>query len=172
MNNKKIKMVILGAILLLAVFLIKMEFRIEPKKYVYEQQGELSIAANGLIEKLEKKIDIYRTKSECPNIKNKDKIYDLSVEQIAVEKYKEYMDVEYEDRVIIFLKNRPEDEGYLNCGIYYSPNNCTIDYYGHAVEEDENGIFVYDGEPKGMRIKYKSERICDNWFYFQESVWN
>ena len=67
------------------------------------------------------------------------------------------------------FEDKPEDEEYFQCGIYYSPDGCAIDYYGQPVE-DTDGVYVYDGRPKKVKIMYKSEKICDNWYYFEDAV--
>ena len=42
------------------------------------------------------------------------------------------------------------------------------DLYGNAKEGD---YFEHDGGQTGERSRYRTEKICDNWYYFEEAVW-
>ncbi|SFR86415.1 hypothetical protein SAMN04487829_2723 [Pseudobutyrivibrio sp. NOR37] len=169
MNKKKSIVIVL--ILIVMFFFIKEIFlKPNPKEFVIHNREELTTIADELLGNLNDKIDVYREKSECPNVDNVDKLYLLSVNRIAVEKLKDYYEEDCVDRVVIFLKDKPEDEEYFQCGIYYSPEGCAIDYYGHPVEDIE-GVYIYDGRPKKVKIMYRSEKICDNWYYFEDAVW-
>ena len=146
--------------------------KISAQESVLKNQKEMTIIANEFLINLNDEAEIYGEKSECPKIENLDKLFkDFSISSISVEKNKEFIGDEYENRVVFYLNDTPIDKEYDECGIYYSPDNSTIDYYGYAVEEDENGEYVYDGRPQKAEVTYKSKRICDNWFYFQEAVW-
>ena len=167
----KKKLIVIVFILIVIIFFIKeMLFKPNPKEFVIHNREELTIIADELLDNLNDRIDIYREKSECPKIDNVDELYLLSVNRISVEKLKEYYEEDCVDRVVIFLNDKPVDKEYFQCGIYYSPEGCAIDYYGHPVD-DRDGVYVYDGRPKKVKIMYRSEKICDNWYYFEDAVW-
>ena len=173
MNKRKNIILFLVSVLAILGILSFSRRMLKPdlREFVNQNKENLSNISNELLESVDNKIEIYEGKGERPNIQNVELIYDnLSLHDMAVEKYKEFYGEEYVDRVIMFLNDKQDDEEYFQCGIYYSPEGCTIDYYGHPVDDIE-GVYIYDGRPKRVKIMYKSEKICDNWYYFEDAVW-
>ncbi|RKM63202.1 hypothetical protein D6856_03505 [Butyrivibrio sp. XB500-5] len=170
MNKKGIVVSVLFVILIVGVNLVNGLMKKDYKEYVVNNHAELSQIMEQLLDENKDKIDIYERKSEYPKHIDIDDIYlRLRINYVAVERYK-IKDDSYENRVKIYLKDKPQDNEYDQCGVYYSPEDCSIDYYGKSVEES-NGVFIYDGRPEKVKIIYKSEKICDNWFYFEERLW-
>lgn len=138
----------------------------EIKDYVKDNTDSLTEFANQLLNNQQKSIVVYDKRYEYPTDANSRNIYKhLRIDDMAV--YKKFHDEP--NRVKIYLKNKPMSSDYYACGIYYSPDDTTIDYYG---EPQSDATYVYDGTPQKTRIRYKSEKICDNWYYFEEAVWN
>ena len=138
----------------------------EIKEYVNDNSPLLTEFAVQIMNNQQEVIEVYRKKSEYPITTHSLEIYKcLRIDRMAV--YKDCYDDA--DRVKIYLKNKPQSEDYYACGIYYSPNDTIIDYFGDIQDGDS---FEYDGTPNGTKIKYKSEKICDYWYYFEEAVWN
>ena len=173
MNKTKRKWII--SVILICLCVVVGKYAINESNYV--KQGEIKDYVNNnssllmeyaeqLLNDQQDIIKVYRNKSDFPSADNSKEIYNhLRIDSIAV--YKECYDEA--DRVIIYLKNKPQSEDYYACGIYYSPNDTIIDYFGDIQDGDS---FEYDGTPNGTKIKYKSEKICDYWYYFEEAVWN
>ena len=111
-------------------------------------------------------LDIYYKRWDYPTNLVTSEIFNyLYIDRVTI--YKGCYD--NEDCVVIHLKNKPISSEYYACGIYYSFNDVVLDYTTKAQEGNE---YEYDGTPKGVKIKYRSEKICDNWYYFEEDVWN
>ena len=171
MNKKKLVLVVLIGFLVINLFVYKL-IKVEPKKYVVQNQDEITKKCEKLLAVSGERTDVYYKKRDCPQKIDISELYTrLEIEKISVEKKKKKYGRGYEDCVRIFVKDKPDDEEYQEAGIYYSPNNCTIDFYGHIANEDAQGIFLYDGRLKGAMAIYKSKRICNNWFYFERTVW-
>ncbi|WP_406544092.1 hypothetical protein [Pseudobutyrivibrio sp.] len=170
MNKKRLIIILLFLLVIICLFVNNI-IKINPKKYVLEKHEDITLVADELLNNLNKATVVYEKRNECPDIDKIELLYlNLSIDIIGVEKSKEFFGDDYVDRVIIFLHDKPDDEEYFQCGIYYSPEGCAIDYYGHPVD-DTDGVYVYDGRPKKVKIMYKSEKICDNWYYFEDAVW-
>ena len=138
----------------------------EVKDYVFSNQELLNSFVFSLYQNQVDNLFIYRKASDLPEIVDSSKIYSkLRIDRIV--SYKECYDSE--DCVKIYLLYKPKSQDYYTCGIYYSQNNETLDFYGDIQIGDS---YEYDGTPNGTKIKYKSEKICDYWYYFEESVWN
>lgn len=169
--TKKIMIVLIS---LLVAFIILFGFTKYPKRvkkeeitnYVIENQNLLSEYIHGMYKEQKESFKIYDNYFEF--LINKDSVSickKLRIEEIVI--YKGLYDDE--DCVKIRMNYKPQSTDYYACGIYYSPQNITIDYYGTRQAGD---IYEYDGMPKGTKIRYKSEKICDYWYYYEEAVWN
>lgn len=173
MNKTKRKWIISVILLCLCVSVYK--YVINESNYV--KQGEINDYVNNnsslltefaeqIMNNQQEVIKVYRNKSEYPITIHSDEIYScLRIDSISV--YKGCYDET--DRIVIHLKYKPQSEDYYACGLYYSPDDVIIDYFGDIQNGDS---FEYDGTPNGTKIKYKSEKICDYWYYFEEAVWN
>ncbi len=137
----------------------------EIKTYVEENRDELTLIAQRLIDDQQESHKLYDELSEIKEILESD-IYDyFDIDTLEVLKS---FGENKRDSFSIYLKSPPEDEEYDRCGIYYSPSNTIIDPYGNYQSGD---TYTYDGRPDHDRCMYKSERICDCWFYFETAVW-
>ena len=134
-------------------------------EYVKKNNAELTQSVIKLQEEQQEAIHNYRVKNEVPQQVRNHLYSDLNINMISVEKY----GTDKSDMTWIFLNNKPKDMGYDLCGIYYVDDNFIVDYYGNKQDGD---AYEYDGTPEGVRIKYKSYKICDKWYYFEQSVWN
>jgi hypothetical protein len=66
------------------------------------------------------------------------------------------------------LKGQPEKQGYWTRGIYYSPNDVLLDIHRVAQEGD---YYEIDSSESHEKSRYRSEKICDHWYYYEEAVW-
>ncbi|RKM56552.1 hypothetical protein D6853_07135 [Butyrivibrio sp. X503] len=99
----------------------------------------------------------YENESEIPEGIDADKLFkDLWVHYIYVCTDAKDM----EDIVEIKLRNKA---GKYNCSIYYSPSGKLLD---HGRPKEGNTFEVE--EP---RYKFRTEKICDNWYYSEEYRW-
>ena len=134
----------------------------EVKQYVEDNSEYLTNFSEQLLENQEEAVEIYYSKHDLPkNIKSQ-KIYsDLRIQDIFVGKNH----LDYENYVGILLKNK---NGNYSCGIYYSPKDLLLEH-GTPKEGDK---YEYDGMEEGIRHRYRSEKICDNWYYYEDDTWN
>ena len=162
MNKKKI--IIVFSILLIIIISICIKSskkNIDIYEYTKNNRTFLTDTSVNLIENINDEIEIYRSIFEIPG--EGKKIYmELSVDSIAVWKDSDLSVA----MVKIFLNNPPEDDEYYESGIYYSPTDNYIDYDGNIVGSSDETIEYEQG-----RIKYKTNKICDNWYYFEQAVW-
>lgn len=170
-NRKRLLVSIIGCILLI-IILNKIHINTryvkqsEIKDYVLNNQELLNTFAQRLYQNQEDSLFIYRKVSELPEDDYIFKVYgNLRIDRTVVYKNFYYN----EDLIKIYLKYTPQSKDYYSCGLYYSPKNVTLDYYREVQPGD---TYEYDGTPKGRKIRYKSEKICDYWYYFEENVWN
>lgn len=138
----------------------------EIKEYVIDNTEMITTFSQTLYENQEEQIEMYRKSEELPDsVKGMINPFDdLRVIYISIQKGTH----ENGDRVFFLLEDKPDDKSYYNCGFYYSPNDTITDLYGNVEEGD---YFEHDGGPTGERSRYRSEKICDNWYYFEEALW-
>ena len=176
MNNKKNRIYTIGFILtiiVIAIFVIRFFIpnssnkyvdTSEIKKYVIDNSDYLTSFAQQLLEyqKDDDPTTAYDRKEDLPENLDKDRLYnDLWIHYIFAEKG--FM--EYVDNVEIVLRNK---NGNYTCGIYYSPSGKLLEH-GCPKEGD---TYEYDGTKEGHKHKYRSEKICDYWYYFEDDTWN
>lgn len=138
----------------------------EISNYVSDNQGLLTKYAQKLYEDQQEELHIYDKFWELLVSKDSFSINRaLRIDTIIIYK-KFYYNEEY---VKFYMNYKPQSQEYYSCGIYYSPKNVTLDYYRNIQPED---VYEFDGTPLGTRIRYRSEKICDYWYYFEEAVWN
>lgn len=90
-----------------------------------------------------------------------DKLYkDLNIREIYIIKGRGNT----EDCFGILLKNK---NGNFSCGIYYSPSGKLLEY-GKPQEGDK---YEYNDEYHNRHI-YRSEKICNYWYYYEDDTWN
>ena len=170
MNKKKIGVILVLSILIISVFIITKN-RYSTSEYVIKHQRTMTTIASALLDEHDEKIYHYDGIIDFITNSNIRAIWkNLKIKDIYVEKYNNYYGDEYSNRVTIYLKDKPKNKDCFNCGIYYSPDNCVLDYNGEYISDEENEYFV-DGRAEKKRIIYSTEKICDNWFYFEEAVW-
>ena len=172
MKNKLSYLVLLPICFFAALFIIP-QIIFKPIKhislpeiqgYVQENNKYLTDTAQQLLlaQGADNPVMKYNAKSEVPETIDVDKLYnDLRIRYIFI--LKNHLDDE--DCVEILLKDK---NGNYNCGIYYSPAGKLLE---HGVPKEGNQ-YEYDGTPEGYRHKYRSEKICDNWYYFEDDTWN
>ena len=138
----------------------------ELKEYIITNNEKLTSFSQELYSIQDNNIIIYDSYEELPASSTAiwDPFVDMRILYIAVEKDTHDMG----DRVFFILKDRPDDKRYYNSGFYYSPTGTISDLYGNAKEGD---YFEHDGGQTGERSRYRTEKICDNWYYFEEAVW-
>ncbi len=138
----------------------------EIKAYITDNNDALTAFAKDLYDTQSQELIIYDSPKELPKSSKKicNPFADSRILYISVEK-----GVHPEgDRVFFILKDRPDDKRYYNSGFYYSPTGTISDLYGNAKEGD---YFEHDGGQTGERSRYRTEKIYDNWYYFEEAVW-
>lgn len=159
--------VIVIAILFIVFFIYRQVHFVklsEVKQYVENNNQYLTGIAEQLLTEQEKTVEIYYNQRSLPRNINSSKLYfDLRVQDIFVKK-NFYDD---KDTVCILLKNK---NGNYSCGIYYSPDDLLMEY--GTPKEGEGDTYEYDGTTEGFRHKYRSEKICDNWYYYEDDTWN
>lgn len=134
------------------------------KNYVQDNKEYLTDIAQKLLQAQDENTSVmkYNAKSDVPENINLDKLYkDLRIRYIFI--LKNHLDDE--DCVEILLK---EKNGNYSCGIYYSPSGKLLEH-GMPKEGDN---YEFDGSSIGYRHKYRSEKICDNWYYYEDDTWN
>ena len=134
------------------------------KNYVQENNEYLTDISQKLLQAQgnNEQIKEYDAPSDIPENIDVYKLYkDLSIHYIFVKK--NFYD--NEDNVEILLKNK---NGNYSCGIYYSPSGKLLE---HGVPK-EGDSYEFDGTSTGYRHKYRSEKICDNWYYYEDDTWN
>ena len=130
----------------------------EVKQYVKDNNEYLTDVARGLLEWQDDSVETYRERNSLPDTIDTNKLYaDLNVNYIYISK--NHLDDNNE--VDILLKNK---NGNFSCGIYYSPDNVLL-HWGKPQEGDR---FEYEGD----RHIYRSEKICDYWYYYEDDTWN
>ncbi|WP_092242193.1 hypothetical protein [Butyrivibrio sp. INlla21] len=148
-------------VILFALYLNKQAHYIklaDLKQYTIDNREYLTEVSEQLLEWQEDKVEIYRNRTELPTSSNIDKLYsDIKIHHIFVE----HNSLDSEDNVYITLKER---KGNFFCGIYYSPSGKLLEY-GTPQEGDRC-------ENTGNRHIYRSEKICDNWYYYEDDTWN
>ncbi|RKM56548.1 hypothetical protein D6853_07105 [Butyrivibrio sp. X503] len=133
----------------------------EIKQYVKDNTDYLTDISEQLLDR-QVESDVYRLKKELLiQNDNIDKLYsDMNILNIFVCKNLSSRN----DEVRITLK---EKNGNFICGIYYSPSGKILKY-GTPQEGD---TYEYNDE-YGDRHIYRSEKICDYWYYFEDDTWN
>lgn len=89
--------------------------------------------------------------------------------------YNHHRDHEYDEVIISFagtLDAENRRNHYYEWGIYYSPTNEMIGYAGHHINWEDGEQESYEYKPEMERAHYYTERICDNWFFYKQGVWN
>lgn len=127
------------------------------KEYVIKDRENLTQFAQFIYYDCQESFGLYENVddiSEESGIKNIRS--DLKIKLIVVWKN------EYGDYVQIILKDKPKDKNYDECGIYYSVSGVILDDEGHAQSGD---VYTYSGN----RMRYKTEKIIDNWYYYEEA---
>jgi hypothetical protein len=160
-----ITLVIIVLIINVSRYVIKRN--INPKDYVLNNYVEMNEIAKKILLNSDNdgKIMNYRSQNDLMARTDVTRLYsNLAIYMISVRRD---MD-NYPDSVKIYLNNEPVDDDYYQCGIFYTMDDCGIDVFGKKVEEDE---YIYDGRPNNERIMYKYEKICPNWYYFEEAIW-
>ena len=79
-----------------------------------------------------------------------------------------------DDYIVIALKNPPK--GYTEWGIYYQKDNKMKGFSDFDLEQEniiDEDHYSYNGRTSKYhdRFRYETERICPNWFFYQEEVW-
>lgn len=169
MKNKKIVIILPVLIIVLTILLYiyrqKQYVGLDTiKEYVQQNNEYLTEVSQQLLDTHgdEDVIATYRHKREIPKDVNINKLYkDLRVYIVYVMEKKCFDD---EDCVQILLKNK---NGNFWCGIYYSPSGKLLEH-GAPKEGD---IYEFDGSYTGDKYIYRSEKICDNWYYYEEDRW-
>ena len=134
----------------------------EVKQYVEANSEYLTELANQLMAEQKTEVEIYRHRSELPPGCNIDKLYsDLKIANIFVAHNRP----DINDPVSISFK---EKKGNFICGIYYSPNDVIVSEGGTPKEGDK---YEYNDEYNDRHI-YRSEKICDYWYYYEDDTWN
>ena len=134
------------------------------KKYVMDNSEYLTSFAKGLLEiqSSDDPTTSYDWKEDLPENADNDRLYkDLWIHYVFAEK----SHLDYVDNVEIVLRNK---NGNYTCGIYYSPSGKLLEH-GHPKEGD---TYEYDGTKEGNKHKYRSEKICDYWYYYEDDTWN
>ncbi len=172
-NTKKIpksivKICVIVIAILCTVFFVYRQVHFvklsEVKQYVENNNQYLNSIAEQLLTEQEETVEIYYSKSSLPKSIDAHKMYfDLRVQEIFVKK-NFYDD---KDTVCILLKNK---NGNYSCGIYYSPDDLLMEY--GTPKEGTGDTYEYDGMQEGIRHRYRSEKICDNWYYYEDDTWN
>ena len=164
-NYKKI--VLIGSLFVLAVIVIKCCFfrkQIDVKEYVINNNEKLTAFSKKVFDEQKESFIVYNTIDDLPSEINARDIYsNLRINYIAVSKN----DTE-EDNVYYMLDDKPKNQDYYTCGIYYSVNGVILDANGNAQSGEK---YEYDGGPTYERYRYRSEKICDKWYYFEEARW-
>ena len=137
----------------------------EIKTYVEENCDELTEIAERLIDEQEDEIAIDREQEDFIQLLDSHISEELDISRITIEKQSGDND---RNDVYFVLNNKPSDDLYRVCGIYYSQSDLLMDSYGNYRSEDE---YVFDGRPEDIRCVYRSEKICDGWYYYEEHLW-
>ena len=174
MKHKKITLIMLclvglGLILGIVVYLNQNNTQskvTDIRAYVIENQEELTSIAQREIDELQGTHELYDKQKEMKEVLDSYVYYELKPDKVEVLKA---FDENQIYSFTVYLKIKPEDEEYYRCGIYYSPSDAIIDPYSNYHSGD---TYEYDGRPNHDRCLYKSERICECWFYFETAVWN
>ncbi|WP_022779018.1 hypothetical protein [Butyrivibrio sp. AE3009] len=142
-------------------------FPIDIREYVANNSEKLTAFAEELYQKQEEDIEIYYWVWEVPieakkeiNPFNKLAIISISVAKSSGDGR--------QDLVRFMLKGQPEKQGYWTRGIYYSPNDVLLDIHRVAQEGD---YYEIDSSESHEKSRYRSEKICDHWYYYEEAVW-
>ena len=171
MKNKiGISVVVIAAITVLVVmnYLLGIfRFPIDIREYVANNSEKLTAFAEELYQKQEEDIEIYYWVWEVP-IEAKKEINPFNkLAIISISVAKSSGDVR-QDLVRFMLKGQPEKQGYWTRGIYYSPNDVLLDIHRVAQEGD---YYEIDSSESHEKSRYRSEKICDHWYYYEEAVW-
>ncbi len=137
----------------------------EIKTYVGENRDELTEIAERLINEQEDELEIYREKDDFIPLLDSYISDDLNISDVTVCKQEGDNDI---NAVFLELKNKPSDDLYRVCGIYYSQSDLLLDSHWNYHSEEE---YVFDGRPESIRCVYRSEKICDGWYYYEEHLW-
>jgi hypothetical protein len=136
----------------------------EIEQYVAENHEYLTDMAEKLLAEQEKSVEIYYSKGSLPKSIDAHKLYfDLRVQDVFVGKNH----LDYKNYVSILLKNK---NGNYSCGIYYSPDDLLMEY--GTPKEGTGDTYEYDGMQEGIRHRYRANKICDNWYYYEDDTWN
>jgi len=143
----------------------KIKSREEMFQFVIEHQEELEQIVKDMEEAYEKSdrrvISIYRNNSVQEEEKRVeiDSVTELfksfSVTRIAAENSGEAFDVEF------FFAYVPT--GYDYWGIYYKSDDTVHLWWTGGEVQEENGVYTQIGS----YYKYETEKIIDNWYYYQ-----
>ena len=168
--KKKVEIAVTVAVIVLSVmnYLLGIfRFPIDIREYVANNSEKLTAFAEELYQKQEEDIEIYYWVWEVP-IEAKKEINPFNkLAIISISVAKSSGDVR-QDLVRFMLKGQPEKQGYWTRGIYYSPNDVLLDIHGVAQEGD---YYEIDSSESHEKSRYRSEKICDHWYYYEEAVW-
>ncbi len=136
--------------------------RSEIPGYVVDNVQQLTQFSQDLLERQEENVEIYYKQDELPEGINAEFYTYLNVSEVFA--LVQFGDNEI-DGVWIYLEYEPQDYKADECGIFYATSDMIIDPFGELHSGD---TYEYEGN---ARLRYKAERICENWFYFEEAFW-
>ena len=136
--------------------------RSEIPGYVVDNVQQLTQFSQDLLERQEENVEIYYKQDELPEGVNADFYSSLKITYVCAEVQFGNNEI---DAVWIRLKYKPQDDEAETCGICYSPYDMIIDPYDELQPGD---TYEYKGR---ARMFFKVERICENWFYYEEAYW-
>ena len=130
--------------------------------YVVDNVQQLTRFSEELLDHQQESVHIYYKQDELPEGVNADFYSSLKITYVCAEVQFGNNEI---DAVWIRLKYKPQDDEAETCGICYSPYDMIIDPYDELQPGD---TYEYKGH---ARMFYKVERICENWFYYEEAYW-
>ena len=142
-------------------------FPVDIREYVANNSEKLTAFAEELYKNQDEFIEVYDWVWEVPGEAKKEiNPYNaLAIQCISIFKYSED---NRQDIIEFVLKGKPEKQGYWTRGIYYSPNDVLLDIHRVAQEGD---YYEIDSSESHEKSRYRSEKICDHWYYYEEAVW-
>ncbi|MBR1702884.1 MAG: hypothetical protein IJ716_13205 [Lachnospiraceae bacterium] len=181
--NKKIKGVIIAICAIVTIsfiFLIVWNHKIsswnedEIKEFFLQNKEEFTALAQKIYDKSNDEFVWYHNRGQLLlNGINSELFWRFKVESIACwknSKFDECDEVEITFAGTLDQENRRNH--YYEWGIYYSPNNEMIGYVGHHIKWEDGEQESYEYKPELERAHYYTERICHNWFFYKQGVWN
>ncbi len=172
MNNFGLKKIVLLIIIIISAVCLCFVFKkifskdVDVKQFVNANEETLNEFVEELLREQNESFSVYQKKSDFTEDIDLHILDNLNIDKIAVEKM---FGEDARNCVWFYLKDKPSDNNYYNCGFFYSEENVIIDYYGNKQYGDK---YEYDGMLTGKKCRYRANKICDNWFYFEEAVWN